>query len=120
MRSVVRFGMNALEAVPRAVDVEARGVADVLRLMLVVPTVPRRFMLVMRDALVVLAAMPGSDDPAPWHTFRARFVRVHGQTVHTHWASLRTGLGKWSRAEASTEERDDDPPRGTVLPPKRH
>ena len=103
MRRVVRFAVNVLEAVPRAVDVEARGVADVLRLMLVVPTVPRRFMLVMRDALVVLAAMPGRDDPAPWHTFRARFVRVHGQTVHRYWASLGTGLGKWSRAEASTE-----------------
>ena len=103
MRRVVRFGMNALEAIPRAVDVEARGVADVLRLMLIVPTVPRRFMLVMRDALVVLAAMPGSDDPAPWHTFRARFVRVHGQTVHTRWASLRTGIRGWSRAGTSAE-----------------
>lgn len=95
--------MNALEAVPRAVDVEARGVADVLRLMLVVPTVPRRFMLMTRDALVVLAAMPGSDDPAPWHTFRARFVRVHGQTVQTHRASLGTGIGKRSRAGTSAE-----------------
>jgi hypothetical protein len=84
MRRVVRFGKYAIEAVPRAVDVETRGVSGLLRLMLVVPTVPRRFMLAMKDALVVLAAMPGSDDPASWHTFLAHFVRVHGETVHTH------------------------------------
>jgi len=82
MRGVVRFGLHAFEAVPRAVDAEARGVEDLLRLMLIVPTVPQQFILVLRDALLVLAAMPG-DDPDPWLAFRARFVRVRSQRVHT-------------------------------------
>jgi hypothetical protein len=92
LRSAVRFGVSALEAIPRTVDVEARGVENVLRLMLFVPTVPRRFAVVMRDMLVVLAAMPGRGDPAPWHTFGTRFVRVHRQTAPTRWANLQTGI----------------------------
>lgn len=75
MRNGVKLGVATVRTLPRAADVEARGVEGVLMLMLFVPRIPHKAMVAVRDAYFALAAMSDGDLAKPWQPFRRHFIR---------------------------------------------
>ena len=71
-----RLSVTALERIIALADLEALGVIDVSRVILGLPTVPRRAGLIVRDVVIVLAQMPARDE-RPWHDFHDGFTRTH-------------------------------------------